>query len=558
MTESRASLYQLLTWVFLAALIGVYVLYHWYAGVLKEEIAGQSARIAQASQQLKAGGETEQGLKAQLTDLEGRLASLQAEHQTLAGTHEVATAQVAALSAEAEQRKQEAAAAAAREQELAAATQALGVQYEAVRKGLASKLDAAHNAWSEAEAEHQSAKGHTKELEAEVGRLKRALAAAESKYAAESKGLEAKVEERTRVFRTALEGSDPERAAQIAALEQAEQAGQDAEAELTEKLAAAQRSAEEQAQALAKAKEEQEGVLSEWRGKVFALNEELQSVRNELGGVEQKHDQTVAELRAELDQAAQTLAGVRTEFSTTVAAATQEKQALDARIASLEQDLDTQRNQGGAWQQSDETLADLRKQSVEAPAVAQSAPAQAEALVQTATPALVPAPIEAEAQVQTPTPTPTPTEAEAENPTPSPTDSSALLDQYAQLHAQKTEGGMLISLPDQQLHFPSGVSTLPKGDIASLDQIAALLKGSPQLTAVVEGHTDSSGPDAVNLAVSKARAESVRQGLIARGIAPGRLTARGLGKSRPVSENSTAAGRLNNRRVEVLVIEPAP
>ncbi|HYN78054.1 MAG TPA: hypothetical protein VES73_09715, partial [Lamprocystis sp. (in: g-proteobacteria)] len=227
MSESRPSLYRLLTWSVLAGLIGVYALYHWYAESLKEQIAAQGAQIAQTAQQLadadrhlKADVDTERGLTAQIADLTARLTAALGEHQTLAERHEAATTQVTALTAEVTHSKQEIAAAAAREQELTAHIHSLGVQSEAIAKGLANKLDTARKAWTESEAEHQAAKGHTKELEAEVVRLTKAVAAADTKRTLQSKELEGKINERTRFFRTALEGSDPDRAAQIAGLEQ--------------------------------------------------------------------------------------------------------------------------------------------------------------------------------------------------------------------------------------------------------------------------------------------------------------------------------------------------
>ena len=574
MSEPRSSLYRLLTWSFLAGLIGVYALYHWYAGALKEQIATQDAQIAQTAQHLADTGkrlqtevETERGLNAQIADLTARLTAIQGEHQTLTERHEAATAQVAALTTEAAHRKQEIAAAASREQELTAHIHSLGVQSETVAKGLASKLDAARKAWTESEAEHQAAKGHTKELEAEVARLTKAVAAADAKRDLQSKELEGKINERTRFFRTALEGSEPVRAAQIAGLEQQlaesrgaleqaaeehrvalEQAGKDAQRELNEKLTEAQRNADalteqlataqqaatEHTRTLATAKETHEAALSESRGKVFALSEELASVRSELAALEQKHEQAVAELRTELDQAGQTLASLRTEFSATVTSAGQEKQVLEGQIAdakgritALERDLETEHSRAvqsltEEQRKSEESLAALRKQLQEAPVA------------------------DLEAQDKQPAQAPIKTQPQG------------LVDRYAQLHAQQTERGMMVSLADQELHFPSGGTNLPKGAVPSLDQIAAIFKEFPNLTAVIDGHTDSSGPDAINLTLSKARAEAVRQGLIARGVPPERLTAEGLGETRPIADNTTAPGRLKNRRVEVLLIEPAP
>lgn len=71
------------------------------------------------------------------------------------------------------------------------------------------------------------------------------------------------------------------------------------------------------------------------------------------------------------------------------------------------------------------------------------------------------------------------------------------------------------------------------------------------ISVVVEGHTDNTGSDEHNKALSLARAESVRQALIRLGCRPDRLSAEGFGSSRPVADNSTPEGRQLNRRVEL-------
>ena len=74
----------------------------------------------------------------------------------------------------------------------------------------------------------------------------------------------------------------------------------------------------------------------------------------------------------------------------------------------------------------------------------------------------------------------------------------------------------------------------------------------------IEGHTDSQGSTDYNIQLSQNRAESVRNFLISNGISPERITAQGMGEGYPVATNSTAAGRQQNRRVEVTITdEPA-
>jgi len=75
----------------------------------------------------------------------------------------------------------------------------------------------------------------------------------------------------------------------------------------------------------------------------------------------------------------------------------------------------------------------------------------------------------------------------------------------------------------------------------------------PERTVQIEGYTDSTGSDALNQSLSERRAEAVRVALIDRGIDMRRIAARGFGKSNPVANNDTAAGRQQNRRVEVVI-----
>ena len=83
---------------------------------------------------------------------------------------------------------------------------------------------------------------------------------------------------------------------------------------------------------------------------------------------------------------------------------------------------------------------------------------------------------------------------------------------------------------------------------------AAFLAQYPDMDAVLEGHTDSTGSDKYNQSLSKRRAEAVKQALIKKhGVSPSRLQAVGYGESRPVTTNGTKAGRYQNRRVMVVI-----
>lgn len=99
--------------------------------------------------------------------------------------------------------------------------------------------------------------------------------------------------------------------------------------------------------------------------------------------------------------------------------------------------------------------------------------------------------------------------------------------------------------------FPSGSASLTAQAQASLRALAPRLGGSGQIR--VEGHTDSQGGDAANQALSQRRAEAVRRVLEEAGVAGGRLRATGRGEANPIADNGTAAGRAQNRRVEIIL-----
>ena len=113
--------------------------------------------------------------------------------------------------------------------------------------------------------------------------------------------------------------------------------------------------------------------------------------------------------------------------------------------------------------------------------------------------------------------------------------------------------GMVITLSGSVM-FATAKSELLPGAQTKLNDVAeALTKQDPDSTILVEGHTDSQGGLAMNQDLSQRRAESVRSYLISRGISADRITATGLGPSRPIADNASPEGRANNRRVEIVV-----
>ena len=119
-----------------------------------------------------------------------------------------------------------------------------------------------------------------------------------------------------------------------------------------------------------------------------------------------------------------------------------------------------------------------------------------------------------------------------------------------------------VRLGDEQLHlegsieFKSSTDEVLAASKPILDQIAATLTAHPEIKLLrVEGHTDSTGPEAMNLRLSQERADSVARELRERGIAPGRVYAVGFGEDFPVADNDTEEGKAQNRRVDFFIEE---
>ncbi|HVQ03402.1 MAG TPA: OmpA family protein [Burkholderiaceae bacterium] len=127
-------------------------------------------------------------------------------------------------------------------------------------------------------------------------------------------------------------------------------------------------------------------------------------------------------------------------------------------------------------------------------------------------------------------------------------------EQLAEMKARPTDRGMVLTLGD--VLFDTGRAELSPGANQPLDQLAMFMKEHAQRTVAIEGYTDSVGTDSLNQALSEKRAIAVKSGLIDRGVASNRVTARGLGEASPVASNDTAAGRQRNRRVEVVLSNP--
>lgn len=101
--------------------------------------------------------------------------------------------------------------------------------------------------------------------------------------------------------------------------------------------------------------------------------------------------------------------------------------------------------------------------------------------------------------------------------------------------------------------FDVGSSTLKTGGQAELDTLAARLAGASVEGIAVTGHTDNTGAAASNQTLSERRAQAVKDYLVSKGLDGGKISVSGKGAASPVADNRTAAGRAQNRRVEIEV-----
>ncbi len=111
-----------------------------------------------------------------------------------------------------------------------------------------------------------------------------------------------------------------------------------------------------------------------------------------------------------------------------------------------------------------------------------------------------------------------------------------------------------LALAASTINFRTASADIDTGSDALLEQLAGLAKVCPG-SLQIEGHTDSVGDESMNLNLSQARAESVRSALIGYGIGATRLNAVGFGETKPVADNSTAAGRAENRRIVIRAVQ---
>ena len=115
-----------------------------------------------------------------------------------------------------------------------------------------------------------------------------------------------------------------------------------------------------------------------------------------------------------------------------------------------------------------------------------------------------------------------------------------------------------INLVMPSVTFATNSSTIQSQFQSALNDVAKVLREdgtASKLALVIHGHTDNTGTDAINNPLSQNRANSVKNYLASQGISSSRMTSKGYGSTSPIADNSTAAGREQNRRVEISAYE---
>ena len=117
---------------------------------------------------------------------------------------------------------------------------------------------------------------------------------------------------------------------------------------------------------------------------------------------------------------------------------------------------------------------------------------------------------------------------------------------------RNADGSVQLIMPGS-ITFDTNKSNIKPNFYATLNKVAQVLTEDSQSGILVTGYTDSTGNDSINIPLSQAREQSVANYLAGQGVARTRINAQGIGSANPIADNSTAAGREQNRRVEIAV-----
>ena len=123
------------------------------------------------------------------------------------------------------------------------------------------------------------------------------------------------------------------------------------------------------------------------------------------------------------------------------------------------------------------------------------------------------------------------------------------------IQVSKDARGIILSMSD--ILFDVNKASLKADLKTSLAKVAGILSVYQQFNVSIEGHTDNTGSEDHNMKLSQQRADNVKSFLVEQGIDAGRLTAKGLGMTRPIADNKTKEGRQKNRRVDLVIQDKA-
>lgn len=127
-----------------------------------------------------------------------------------------------------------------------------------------------------------------------------------------------------------------------------------------------------------------------------------------------------------------------------------------------------------------------------------------------------------------------------------------LKEKLSELNPRQTDRGIVLTIGNVLFAFDS--ADLSAAAQAPLNKLAAYMRAHPRLRVRIEGYTDSVGSQGYNQQLSEARAQSVANAMIARGVGAGRMTVIGYGEANPVAPNNTEYGRQQNRRVNFVIL----
>lgn len=113
--------------------------------------------------------------------------------------------------------------------------------------------------------------------------------------------------------------------------------------------------------------------------------------------------------------------------------------------------------------------------------------------------------------------------------------------------------GIKVTLGENTVNFEFDSSNLTATAKSNLDKLATVLANNPDTNINIYGYTDSKGSDSYNLSLSDRRAQAVKNYLISQGVSASRMITKGMGEQDPIADNTSEAGRAQNRRVEFAI-----